>query len=95
MSLPDLVLVALALAFAWSMGAHYTGACMGMAYASGSIGARAALGTMAPLTLLGARRGFAKGFGHRRGRAPAQPWQETGGLRAGLWLSNSCNIRMV
>ena len=54
MSLPDLVLVALALAFAWSMGAHYTGACMGMPYASGSIGARAALGTMAPLTLLGA-----------------------------------------
>ncbi len=54
MRLPDLLLVLLALAFAWSMGAHYTGACMGMPHASGSIGARAALWTMAPLTLLGA-----------------------------------------
>ena len=50
----DVVLVLLALAFAWSMGAHYTGACMGMPYASRSIGARAALVLMAPLTLLGA-----------------------------------------
>ena len=54
MSLPDILLVLLALGFAWSMGAHYTGACMGMPYASGSIGARAALWTMAPLSLLGA-----------------------------------------
>ena len=54
MSLADLLLVLLALGFAWSMGAHYTGACMGMAHASGSIGERAALWTMAPLTLLGA-----------------------------------------
>ncbi len=54
MNLPDLLLVLLALAFAWSMGAHYTGACMGMPHATGSIGARAALWTMAPLTLLGA-----------------------------------------
>ena len=54
MSLADIVLVLLALGFAWSMGAHYTGACMGMPHASGSIGARAALWTMAPLTLLGA-----------------------------------------
>ena len=54
MNLPDMLLVLLALAFAWSMGAHYTGACMGMPYASGSIGARAALWTMAPLSLLGA-----------------------------------------
>jgi PiT family inorganic phosphate transporter len=54
MSPADLVLVALALAFAWSMGAHYTGACMGMPYATRSIGLRAALWVMAPLTLLGA-----------------------------------------
>ena len=54
MNVPDILLVLLALAFAWSMGAHYTGACMGMPYASGSIGARAALWTMAPLSLLGA-----------------------------------------
>ena len=54
MSAPDLVLVLLALAFAWSLGAHYTGACMGMPYASGSIGAKAALRWMAPLALLGA-----------------------------------------
>lgn len=54
MTWPGIALVLLALAFAWSMGAHYTGACMGMPYASGSIGARAALWWMAPLTLAGA-----------------------------------------
>ncbi|MGH7099758.1 MAG: inorganic phosphate transporter [Stellaceae bacterium] len=50
----DIVLVLVALAFAWSMGAHYTGACMGMPYATRSIGLRGALWLMAPLTLLGA-----------------------------------------
>ncbi len=48
------VLVGLALAFAWSMGAHYTGACMGMPYASGSIRLRPALCVMAVFTLAGA-----------------------------------------
>jgi len=48
------LLVALALGFAWSMGAHYTGACMGMPRALGAIGAWRALVLMAPLTLLGA-----------------------------------------
>ncbi|HUX74844.1 MAG TPA: hypothetical protein VMV25_13255 [Steroidobacteraceae bacterium] len=32
-----IILLMLALAFAWSTGAHYTGACMGMHYATGSI----------------------------------------------------------
>ncbi|MGH6673460.1 MAG: inorganic phosphate transporter [Xanthobacteraceae bacterium] len=50
----DIVLVLVALAFAWSMGAHYTGACMGMPYATRSIGLAGALWTMAPLTLIGA-----------------------------------------
>jgi PiT family inorganic phosphate transporter len=54
MTLIDIVLVLVALAFAWSMGAHYTGACMGMPYATRSIGLAAALWTMAPLTLIGA-----------------------------------------
>jgi PiT family inorganic phosphate transporter len=54
MSLIDAVLVLVALAFAWSMGAHYTGACMGMPYATRSIGLTGALWTMAPLTLIGA-----------------------------------------
>ena len=48
------LLVALAFAFAWSIGSHYTGACMGMPYALGAISARAALLVMAPLALLGA-----------------------------------------
>lgn len=48
------LLVLVALAFAWSMGAHYTGACMGMPYASGSIALRPALVLMAALTLIGA-----------------------------------------
>lgn len=50
----SLALVALALAFAWSMGAHYTGACMGMPYAMGALSRRAALGLMAVLVFLGA-----------------------------------------
>lgn len=48
------LLVAAAVAFAWSMGAHYTGACMGMPYATGSIRLQPALLLMAPLALLGA-----------------------------------------
>lgn len=48
------MLLVLALGFAWSMGAHYTGACMGMPYATGSIRLRPALALMAIMTLLGA-----------------------------------------
>lgn len=54
MSIADIFLVLVALAFAWSMGAHYTGACMGMPYATRSISLPGALWTMAPLTLIGA-----------------------------------------
>ncbi|MDE2465483.1 MAG: anion permease [Alphaproteobacteria bacterium] len=54
MSAPDILLVILALAFAWSMGAHYTGACMGMPFATKSINLAPALWLMAPLTFLGA-----------------------------------------
>lgn len=50
----NIVLVLVARAFAWSMGAHYTGACMGMSYATGSISLRPALVLMAVMTLLGA-----------------------------------------
>lgn len=48
------LLIVLAIGFAFSMGAHYTGACMGMPYALHAISARRALLIMAPLTLLGA-----------------------------------------
>jgi inorganic phosphate transporter, PiT family len=48
------LLIALAIGFAWSMGAHYTGAVMGMPHALRSIGAWQALLLMAPLTFLGA-----------------------------------------
>ncbi len=48
------VLIALAVAFAWSIGAHYTGAVMGMPHALRAIGAWQALLVMAPLALLGA-----------------------------------------
>jgi PiT family inorganic phosphate transporter len=54
LSLPVVVLVVAALAFAWSIGAHYTGACMGMAYGSGAIGRDRALIGMALLTVAGA-----------------------------------------
>lgn len=48
------LLVILAAGFAYSMGAHYTGACMGMPHALRTISAWRALLVMAPLTLLGA-----------------------------------------
>jgi PiT family inorganic phosphate transporter len=44
----------LAAGFAYSMGAHYTGACMGMPHALHVVSARRALLIMAPLTFLGA-----------------------------------------
>lgn len=47
-------LVAVSLAFAWSMGAHYTGAVMGMPYAVRAIRLWPALGAIALLTVLGA-----------------------------------------
>jgi PiT family inorganic phosphate transporter len=49
-----ILLVALAFCFAWSIGSHYTGACMGMPYALGAVRARTALALMAPLALAGA-----------------------------------------
>jgi PiT family inorganic phosphate transporter len=67
------LLLALALAFAWSMGAHYTGACMGMPHALGAISARRALVLMAPLTLLGAAfasRDVVRRVGHGFTSAP-------------------------
>ena len=54
MTAANVLLVIVALAFAWSMGAHYTGACMGMPHATGSIRLWPALLVMAPLTLIGA-----------------------------------------
>jgi PiT family inorganic phosphate transporter len=48
------LLIALAIGFAWSIGAHYTGAVMGMPHALGAIGAWQALILMAPLALIGA-----------------------------------------
>lgn len=47
-------LIVLALFFAWSMGAHYTGACMGMPHALGALTRWQALVVMAPLAFLGA-----------------------------------------
>ncbi|HVA93241.1 MAG TPA: inorganic phosphate transporter [Chloroflexota bacterium] len=48
------VLVAVSLAFAWSMGAHYTGAVMGMPYAVRAIHLWPALICIAVLTVIGA-----------------------------------------
>jgi len=48
------ILVLLSLAFAWSMGAHYTGAVMGMPFASRSIRLWPALLSMSVLTIIGA-----------------------------------------
>jgi PiT family inorganic phosphate transporter len=54
MSVALLLLVLLSLAFAWSMGAHYTGAVMGMPYASHSIRLWPALVSLSIMTLIGA-----------------------------------------
>jgi len=48
------LLIVLAVGFAWSIGAHYTGAVMGMPHALKAIGAWQALLLMAPLAFLGA-----------------------------------------
>lgn len=48
------LLVVLAIGFAYSIGAHYTGACMGMPHALHAISARRALIVMAPAALVGA-----------------------------------------
>ena len=54
MSTEAVFLVVIVLAFAWSIGAHYTGACMGMPYGSRSIKLVPALVLMAILALIGA-----------------------------------------
>src|SRR5256885_10554925 len=51
------LLIVLAVGFAWSIGAHYTGAVMGMPHALRAIGAWPALLLMAPLAFLGATFG--------------------------------------
>jgi PiT family inorganic phosphate transporter len=48
------LLLVVAIGFAWSIGAHYTGAVMGMPHALRAIGAWQALLLMAPLALIGA-----------------------------------------
>ena len=53
------LLVVVALAFAWNLGAHYTGAVMGMPYAARSISLWPALALIAVMTVLGAT--FASG----------------------------------
>jgi PiT family inorganic phosphate transporter len=54
MSPSTALLVGLSLAFAWSMGAHYTGAVMGMPYASKSIRMWPALILLSLMTIIGA-----------------------------------------
>jgi PiT family inorganic phosphate transporter len=61
------LLVGLAFCFAWTIGSHYTGACMGMPYALGAVRAWTALALMAPLALFGAVLASAK-VAHTVGR---------------------------
>ncbi|HET6384298.1 MAG TPA: anion permease [Armatimonadota bacterium] len=48
------LLILAGISFAWSMGAHYTGACVGMPYATGAIRLWPALLLMSVLTFAGA-----------------------------------------
>jgi len=52
--LVTVLLVVLAVGFAFAIGAHYTGACMGMPHALGTVSAWQALWIMAPLAFAGA-----------------------------------------
>jgi PiT family inorganic phosphate transporter len=52
--LSTILLVIIAVGFAWNLGVHYTGAVMGMPYAARSIALWPALGLIAILTILGA-----------------------------------------
>ena len=52
--LVTVLLVVLAVGFAFAIGAHYTGACMGMPHALGAVSAWQALWIMAPLAFVGA-----------------------------------------
>lgn len=54
MTVVAVILLLVVLAFACSIGAHYTGACMGMPDGSGSIGLWAELTMMAILAFFGA-----------------------------------------
>jgi PiT family inorganic phosphate transporter len=50
----SLILLLLAFGFAVALGAHYSGACMGMAHAAGAASRRRLILIMAPLAFLGA-----------------------------------------
>jgi PiT family inorganic phosphate transporter len=70
------LLLFVAFAFAVSIGAHYTGACMGMPYAAGAIRVAPALLLMAGLAFLGAAvasSGVESTVGHGILRTPAVP----------------------
>ena len=58
-SAAEAVLVAVVVLFAWNLGAHYTGATMGMPYASGSLSLWPSLAVVGVCSLLGAT--FASG----------------------------------
>lgn len=51
---PEIALLAVVLAFAWNLGAHYTGATMGMPFAARSVSLWPALAIVASFALLGA-----------------------------------------
>jgi PiT family inorganic phosphate transporter len=58
--LPLVLLIAVVLGFAWNLGAHYTGAVMGMPHAAGAVSGGAALCLIAVLVVLGATFGSEK-----------------------------------
>jgi PiT family inorganic phosphate transporter len=59
MSAPDILLLLVVLGFAWNIGAHYTGATMGMPYAAGSVALMPALVLIGLFAFIGAA--FASG----------------------------------
>jgi PiT family inorganic phosphate transporter len=87
-------LVLLAAAFAISMGAHYTGACMGMPRALGALSAWRALLLMAPLTFTGAvlaSHGVAHTVGHDLVRTPLRVPAEVVVIAVAFVLTSAFN----
>lgn len=86
-------LVAVVLLFAWNLGAHYTGATMGMPYASGSISVWPALAVVAVFSLLGAT--FASGRVERTVGEHLVPARDVHTSTALVIVAAACALTML
>jgi inorganic phosphate transporter, PiT family len=86
-------LVAVVLLFAWNLGAHYTGATMGMPYASGAVSLGPALAVVAVFSLLGAV--FASGDVERTVGEQLVPARDVHTSSALVIVAAACALTML